>query len=175
MSAEIVNGQVVEVPLKATAGYTRKRGLPNYSSEEASVYIQADIPLDADTTVVDTAVAVAFDTAKVRVLTELGIDFEYDNDGHVSETAPTVPPVVANAFPGAQVVQGSSTPSTPASPQSDDKTFSREELLAMWKSNPDLFFDNTEAKASGKYKATAPDAKLKSNKQALWLTSKFDK
>lgn len=162
--------------LTHTVFYARKVGLPNYSNEEASIFIQVDVARDDTAEQQADAVAQAFVLAKSTVFTQLGIAHDVDTEGVVRERmdAPTAGPdavtVIRNAIPGAVV-----EPNVPAAMSAyesnvDPKTLPKSELrewaLARFATHPNEFFDNRLTKRNPK----APDLKHKASGVGIWLS-----
>ena len=71
--------------LTATVTYSRKVGKPNYSSEDAGIFVQIDFPLGTSPTDMETQLQAAFAQAKTTVFEELGISYTIGADGSVEE------------------------------------------------------------------------------------------
>jgi len=75
--------------LTATVTYSRKVGKPNYSSEDAGIFIQVDFPLGTEPVAMEQQLQAAFAQAKTTVLEELGIAYNLNEDGSVEEVGAT--------------------------------------------------------------------------------------
>lgn len=147
-------------PLTYTAYYGYKNGLPNYSNEEASLFVQAPIDPDSTPEQIDQLIREAFAFAKSHVLGELDLPFTQSEDGVVRPSG------------GSATVREAAKPAPSVKPASaasggDDKTAAWEDLV----SNPDKWFDNRVDKRNPK----GPDFKGKNsgafNGVGLWLNS----
>lgn len=102
--------------MELTVGYGRKLRPDShnydYEHEEASVYFKAQVSDEADAVqeIADKA-RTLFATAKIRVLTELGLEFVSDENGVVRETERIAADVVSQ-LPGSTII----TQTIPAAP-----------------------------------------------------------
>lgn len=167
--------------LTHTVFFGRKKGLPNYSNEEASFFLQFDTELGATAEQIIDAARSKMVVVKSVVLEQLGIEFELDDDGVIVEKgaaapAPKQPDAVTTlreAFPGAVAEPQAPTQTySPASADVDPKTLGKYEQKAWLqkrvRSHPHEFFDNRADKASGKGNPKSPDWKHKSSGLGLW-------
>lgn len=199
MPPTVVDDQVVDLPPKVTVGFERSIKVRDYETAKASVFIQADVPNDADDTAIAVGIRDAFFQAKSIVFDELGIEFSTDEGSVVREAiervlGPTTEikggrgSAVAGGGRSAaqsgdgQVVQGAGgpaadTPSAPT-PQSDTgakaKPIVRDEACPKCGHADRKFWDNRADKASGAVKANYPDYKCaeRSCRAGVWLTPK---
>lgn len=74
--------------LKLTAYYSRKRGLPDYSSEEASIFISQAVPGVMEPEELAETLQSLFVYAKSEVYQQLRLPFEQDEVGRIMETFP---------------------------------------------------------------------------------------
>ncbi len=167
-------------PLTHTVFFGRKCGLPNYSNQEASIFIQVDADRDESAESVADKLMAAFVQAKSQVFTQLGIEHELSSEGVLVETgvaAPPTPPARKDAvttlresFPGAVVEPNVQHVDFSASSDVDPLTLSKPEqkrwLQARLQTHPNEFFDNTQSKRNPK----APDYKHKSSGLGLWAS-----
>jgi hypothetical protein len=172
----------VETGLKGTAFYGKKLNDGNYGADEAGLYVQFDIdPADGDQQILAN-VRDAFVKAKVAVLEQLGVDFVVDEQGIVREAGVSVAQV-KEVFPGAVVEQSAPAPAAPAAPVSAASVdasgpwygkrgkaviLNGVDLWDVLADSPEQFYDNRTKKASGEYKANAPDFKHKESGKGLW-------
>lgn len=160
--------------LTHTVFYARKVGLPNYSNEEASIFVQVDCGRDDTAEQQADAVAQAFVLAKSTVFTQLGLGHDVDDEGVVRERTPVAVPdavtMVSRAIPGTVV-----EPNVPAAMSAyqsnvDPSTLGKGELrewaLARLATHPNEFFDNRGNKRNPK----APDLKHKASGIGIWLS-----
>lgn len=165
-------------PLQHTVFFGRKMGLPNYSNQEASIFIQVDADRSASAEEVADKLMAAFVQAKSQVLTQLGLSFELNAEGVIVESgavAPTAPSQkdavtqVREAFPGAvvepNVVQVDFSRGDTRDPLSMDKREQKQWLIQRFSTHPNEFFDNRGSKRNPK----APDLKHKSSGLGVWL------
>jgi hypothetical protein len=149
MAKELIDGQVVDLPLKATVGFTRKVGLPNYSNVEASIYLPVELDDSWDEAQVQAALTAALEHSKALVDAAVG--------GGTTEQ---------QAVALVQEKTGATT--TTQQPNDNGRRYSQDELRKLFNEDPSAFYDNREKKRSGQYKANASDAKHKASGQSLW-------
>jgi hypothetical protein len=166
-----------EVPIKdhliGTVSYTRKVGLPNYSSEDAFHALQFEIGYGDDADLIAKKAHEAFAIVKSVVNEELGL----------------APAVVERAFPGTEVVEQVAdvidipTPAAqlaaaiePVGPNppfpGDYKSLTKEQndankrwAVARFATHPGEFYDNRNDKRNPK----APDVKHRASGIGAWL------
>lgn len=97
--------------LTATVTYSRKVGKPNYSSEDAGIFIQVDFPLGTEPAAMESQLQSAFAQAKTTVFEELGIAYEILEDGSVEEAGAT-----SNSKSGPAESSAESLPASDVSP-----------------------------------------------------------
>jgi hypothetical protein len=169
-------------PLQHTVFFGRKMGLPNYSNQEASIFIQVDADRDLDAAAVADKLMAAFVQAKSQVLTQLGIAFELDAEGVIVESSvASVGPQsaapsqkdgvtqVREAFPGAtvepNVVHVDFSQGDTRDPLKMDKREQKQWLIQRFSTHPHEFFDNRGNKRNPK----GPDLKHKASALGVWL------
>ena len=180
-------------PNTGSVRFTRKVQVRPYEVAEASIKVAFDIPNDPDMTpgaltsqLIANARA-AFFSAKALVFEELGLEFVVGENGIVTEVvekhfgavtevqAPTVttPVTVEVAAPVmATVAAGDSSDTPPYNPNTTDKGEKAQNskwAKSRYATHPHEFFDNRPKKATGEYKANAPDVKHKDTKIGVWL------
>lgn len=178
--------------------FTRKVQVRPYEVAEASITIAFDIPTDPDLTpeaaseqLIANARA-SFFSAKALVFEELGLEFIVSDNGIVTEvverhfgnvtevktTAPVQTEVSEHHAPAqelaAQVAPaagGSDTPPfSPTTTDKGEKGANSKWAKERYATHPHEFFDNRPKKATGEYKANAPDVKHKDTKIGVWLS-----
>lgn len=161
------DGGVIQTTLAApriTVSYERKissaHGLPEYESAVAYAAVQADTALDGSDRA--SAITEAFQIAKSAVFAQLGVESNVDDTGIVVEK-------LVAAFQ-ATPVKRPAPPRSATGAAGPKKT--TDELWAELSSNPDKFFDNRAAKASGEANPSSPDFKRKGTSEGLWVQTK---
>jgi len=170
-----------------TVVFERTVKVRDYESAKAGVFIQFDINGGGDQLVA--AISEAFFQAKAVVFDELGIEFNVDAGGVVRELidakfgkvteVTAAPPVltaarpVAVAAPPAPVaatptVDDGQPPYNPATQDKSEKAANARWAKARYQSHPDEFWDNAEAKASGRFSPKSPDFKHKDTGIGVW-------
>lgn len=183
--------------LKGTVSFTRKVNDGNYGTNDAFMAMQFDVPANMDADKVGAEIIKratdAFFACKAVVFDQLGIEAMLDDSGvlvevvtkafpgtvHESAPAPSQPSAaVAAAAPAPAAGEVNATTPWPASKSAveigrNGKERSTDEFTAWAKERfqvaPQEFFDNRSKKASGEYKAGAPDIKHKDTKAGVWL------
>lgn len=164
---------------KATLFVERKIQVRDYESLVVGMHYPVDLPTwNADgvilfgdhLTQVDLAIRAAFVTVKSLIFEQLGLEYE-DKNGVLIEK-------VASHFKGAAEVVIQTAPSNvmvPAARQAWSQPSAAGAAHPVFGTCAGCggteFWDNRESKASGKYKATAPDGKCKSKEcsKGKWL------
>lgn len=167
------SNQLIEREIKPatyTVSYSRKvpRDGGYGAGEEASIFSQVEVPLDADEAMVEQLIKQTFAFNKAIVLQQLGVTFGVDQETGVvngldsaaasAAAAPAAKPTTVNRH------NGSGGPV--AKSYGDGVKRSKEELIAELQSNPAQFFDNRVDKKNPK----GPDFKRKSSGEGLWLS-----
>lgn len=173
--------------------FTRKVQVRPYEVAEASITVAFDIPSDPDLSpealnsqLIANARS-AFFSAKALVFEELGLEFVVSDNGIVTEVverhfgnvtevaqvpqaAPTPLSTVAAEF--AEATQGGSDtpPYSPTTQNKGEKGANSRWAKERYATHPHEFFDNRPKKATGEYKANAPDVKHKDTKIGVWLS-----
>lgn len=168
-------------PLTHTVFFGRKCGLPNYSNQEASIFIQVDADRDESAESVADKLMAAFVQAKSQVFTQLGIEHELSSEGVLVEsgakTAQGPEPsrkdavtTLRESFPGAVVEPNVQHVDFSASSDVDPLTLSKPEqkrwLAARVQSHPEEFYDNRASKRNPK----APDWKHRASGLGYWAS-----
>lgn len=180
---------------KHTVSFSRKVNDGKYGASEATVFIQIDTPSltsadDLETYLNDVIAKVnaTFIAAKGAVLDQLGIEYDLDEDGILTETpaapavnAPDAVTTVRAAFGGGEVqhdnvVQGNF--GADVDPTKLPKSEQKEWLKNRLASHPGEFMDNRQAKRDGYFvtrdgrkfdvKPNSPDFKHKSSGLGYW-------
>ena len=187
----------VETPIiesnTGSVRFTRKVQVRPYEVAEASITVGFDIPTDPDLTpealngqLIANARA-AFFSAKALVFEELGLEFVVSDGGivtevverhfgNVTEVAQTPAPAAApQSAPAQELAQnvasvGDTPPYNPNTQDKGEKGANSRWAKERYATHPHEFFDNRPKKASGEYKANAPDVKHKDTKIGVWLS-----
>lgn len=104
---------VIQDDRKVTFGYTRKRNLGNYESEEYSVYVTDHVPESEDNVAkfVHDKSEPMFDELRQQVWAALDLTFSFDDEGHPRlDTPPVAPPRPTNTDAPPSVVPPQSPP-----------------------------------------------------------------
>lgn len=151
-------------PLTATVGFARKTAVNGqYNNNEISLYFPVELPrvedfdgdLEAYYKQVDGAIKTGFTTVKGHIYEQLGIEFE-DRNGVLIEK-------LAASFPESTPAAPASRPSAPAAAPAPGAP------TACPQCSGTAFYDNRPKKASGEYKAKAPDFKCRGCQKGIWL------
>jgi RNase adaptor protein for sRNA GlmZ degradation len=165
----------VEPTLRVHFGLERKRNLGNYEHTVASANVSSDISASADQSEIIAKIASLAAAVKLAVLNELGIEATFV-DGTVVEAAPVVAAQLSVAE-AKEKLEKAFTPDEPQTVHTQTDSFDwgkvPADVVADFKANPSNYYDNREAKASGKYKPNAADLKRKSPEASFWIKSKF--
>lgn len=163
------DGDVVSVTVSAptaTISFGRKVGLPNYSNEEMSLFLQVPLPEGATLDDVEKALDPQIAFVKAFVYKQLGVPFGMADNGVVVGEVPDAPPAKGKKPAGA------------AKPKPKAKADKDEYWAALaiakkegdnWRDQDgDLIYDNRENKRNPK----GPDFKFADAGVGLWLTDK---
>jgi hypothetical protein len=177
----------VNETLTHTVSFTRKKGLPGYSSVDAGLFVQFQTPADATLSEIVSRADAIQDVLAAVVFERLDLPYEVDPDtGRVTEgTKESIVEQIAAAFeeesaPPAPVSApsgrgvGDWPPFDPETTDKNEKALNKKWGQARVLSHPDEFFDNRRNKLpveeGGKgWAANAPDYKHKKSGCAVWL------
>lgn len=172
--------------LRGTVAFERKVsvGYPDYENAVGYMSVQFDFAPGSDKQDIIARARQAFFEAKAVVFEQLGVEFEVGEGGVLIET-------IRKHFPTASVVQSSGGVTDASNTNQGASTGApavgdvsaefpegaSHEALVAWAtarfaSHPSEFFDNRGKKASGEYKATAPDLKHKSTQKGVWFQAR---
>lgn len=178
--------------LKHTVSFTRKVSPKQYESADATFFLQFDTPEGASFEDIIEKAQRAFVAAKGVVLSELGINYDFDAEGILVETglapresaaAPTAAPKqtlqstpdattqLREAFNGGTVSEDTTVRQvnfgghdSSIDPLTLSKAEQKKWLAAELKANPGAFYDNRTDKRNPK----APDWKHKTSGLGIW-------
>lgn len=163
------NGDLVTVTVSAptaTISFGRKVGLPNYSNEELSLFLQVELPEGATLDDIEKALEPQVAFVKAFVYKQLGVPFGMADNGVVVGEVPAEAPKKTGGKPKA----GGGAPK--AKVDKDEywgAVASAEQSGDNWRSQDgELIYDNRESKRNPK----APDFKFADSGVALWLSDK---
>lgn len=162
--------------LKGTISFTRKVSDGDYGSTECFHAVQYDIPDPSDGAAIVAAASAAAVIAKSVVFQELSIEHTLDESGVVVEVArraipgSVVEPASAQSAAPAAAPSGNEPPYPANTTDATQKKANKEWAEALYATNPNLFYDNREKKASGEFNAKSPDVKHKASGIGLWFS-----
>lgn len=154
---------------KGTVYFSRKVQPRDYEAAEAGIYVQFDVPPEATNSDLMAAANDAFYTAKGLVLEQLGLEFSVNEGGVIMETIHRHFGATQNVAAAPQ--QQAAPPPPAAAPAATAPPSGARTCAGCGGTN---FYDNSEKKASGEYKANAPDFKCsdKNCGKGVWLKPK---
>jgi len=162
------NGDLVTLTVAAptaTISFGRKVGLPNYSNEEMSLFLQVELPEGASLDDIEKALEPQIAFVKAFVYKQLGVPFGMADNGVVVGEVPADIPKKAGGKPRAAAQPKAKVDKdeywgavATADPSGDN-----------WRAQDgELIYDNRESKRNPK----APDFKFADSGVALWLSDK---
>lgn len=137
---------------KVTVGFERSVQIRPYEMAKASVFIQAEVPIGYTPQELEQGLRDSFFQAKAQVFEQLGIEFEISEHGVVME-------VLTKSFGPVDVVKDEA-PASNGNGSVDALVCGNNPSHKMW--------DNRAKKASGEYKASAPDGKCSQCDYKAW-------
>jgi hypothetical protein len=159
--------EIIVAPLKITVFYGRKISTAPYENEEASIHVQADVPVNGFQPEIDEAIQTAYITAKTHVLSQLGIEYSVNEYGIIRELERVLQATVVASAPNPP-----RTSMAPAAAANGDRDVLWADLQAEYVDDgasfvghTKSFWDNREDKRNPK----APDWKNKKTGDGLWI------
>jgi hypothetical protein len=144
---------------KVTVGFERSVSVRPYETAKASVFIQAEVPIGYTAKELEQGLRDAMFQAKAQVFEQLGIEFEINEHGVIME-------LLQKSFGPVDIVKEDATASA-SSIQSNGNG-----ALVCGNDASHKMWDNRAKKASGEYKATAPDGKCSQCDFKAWPAKK---
>ena len=158
MSEDMPTQELIQAP-KVTVGFERSVSVRPYETAKASVFIQAEVPIGYTAEELEKGLRDSFFQAKAQVFEQLGIEFEINEHGAVME-------LLTKSFGPVDVVGGIMLTDGTEAAQSNGSAITCE------RDRSHKVYDNRQAKAEGRYKPTAPDAKCSQCDWKLWPAKK---